>query len=256
VLKISRTIIVLTCFAASVAAAQAPAQSRVAVVIRDASVLAPLAASWLPHRDIVIRDTTITTIAPAGGSLPDAKFVIDGTGKFVIPGLFDNRVRLAELWPHSSALFLVYGVTSVRDFGTEPGTLDQWRRDLANGKAMGPRIMMPFTAVTASPASGAGESMASPGRGLHDELLRLVRGGMTTSEALRGATIDSARLQNRDAELGSIERGKNADLIVLVADPLADIRHTQDIDAVVFRGETLTRAHLNAMLSRAGRPQR
>ncbi len=46
--------------------------------------------------------------------------------------------------------------------------------------------------------------------------------------------------------------GKIADLIVLSGDPLANIAHTRMIDAVVFRGETLTRAHLNQLLSQAG----
>jgi imidazolonepropionase-like amidohydrolase len=68
---------------------------------------------------------------------------------------------------------------------------------------------------------------------------------------LRSATIDSAIFHGRGHDLGSIEQGKIADLIVLGGDPLADIAHTGTIDAVVFRGEALTRAHLNQLLSQA-----
>ena len=88
--------------------------------------------------------------------------------------------------------------------------------------------------------------------GLHDELAaRVHRSGLTASEVLRSATLDSAAFHGRGLDLGSIEQGKIADVIVLGGDPLADIAHTRLIDAVVFRGETLTRAHLNQLLSPA-----
>jgi adenine deaminase len=224
-------------------AAQPKPGRRAAVVVRDIAVLDAAATAWLPHRDIVIWDTTIGEVSPAGSELPDAKVVINGAGKFAIPGLFDSRVRLDRLWPQSAALFLVYGVTSVHDVGvSDPAVLNQWRSDLANGRAFGPRIVA-LDGATATPqaplGSGAADA-ASAGSGLHRELLRLVRDHhVTPSEALRRVTA------------APIEPGTKADLIVLDADPLADIRHTQDIDAVIFRGETLTRAHLNQLQSRA-----
>jgi imidazolonepropionase-like amidohydrolase len=76
--------------------------------------------------------------------------------------------------------------------------------------------------------------------------------GQSTAAVLRSATLESAAFHGRSDDLGSIEQGKIADLIVLGGDPLADITHTRMIDAVVFRGETLTRAHLNQLLSQAG----
>jgi imidazolonepropionase-like amidohydrolase len=87
--------------------------------------------------------------------------------------------------------------------------------------------------------------------GFHDELAaRVRRSGLTAGEVLRSATLDSAAFHGRALDLGSIEQGKIADVIVLSGDPLADIAHTRMIDAVVFRGEALTRAHLNQLLSR------
>ena len=79
--------------------------------------------------------------------------------------------------------------------------------------------------------------------------------GLTAGDVLRSATLDSATFHGRGLDLGSIEPGKIADVIVLNSDPLADIAHTRTIDAVVFRGETLTRAHLNQLLSHAAAPR-
>ena len=69
-------------------------------------------------------------------------------------------------------------------------------------------------------------------------------GGMKPLEVLRAATIDSARTIGRDNELGSIEPGKFADLIVLQQNPLEDIRNTLSIESVMkngrlYDGETL-----------------
>jgi imidazolonepropionase-like amidohydrolase len=74
--------------------------------------------------------------------------------------------------------------------------------------------------------------------------------GLSPADALRRATIDSASLHGRASDLGSIEVGKIADIVIVNEDPLLDITRTRSIDAVVFRGEGLTRAHLNLLLSK------
>lgn len=233
---------------------QAIADERVSVLVKDVSVLQPSGAGWLPHRDIVVRDTTITAIQPTGGTVPAAKFVFDGDGKFVVPGLFDNRVHLGAMTREAAGLFIAFGVTSVLDAETDAAKLDEWRRAIANGKLMGPRILAKVGGVgdgNAVPGSGAGQAAIAPGQALHDELARLVKAGMRPSDALRRATIESARANGRDSNLGSIEAGKAADFLILTGDPLSDITRTKAIDAVVFRGEALTRAHLNLLLSKA-----
>jgi len=75
------------------------------------------------------------------------------------------------------------------------------------------------------------------GLGSHWELWSLAsEGAMTPHEALRAATIDGARYLGMDAHLGSIEAGKLADFVVLTADPLEDIEHSDDIRWVVKNG--------------------
>ncbi len=89
------------------------------------------------------------------------------------------------------------------------------------------------------------------GFSLHDELELLVKGGMTPLEALRTATLNPARFLKREQELGSVEVGKLADLVLLDANPLENIANTKKIAGVVTNGKYLPRAELDAMLSKA-----
>ena len=74
------------------------------------------------------------------------------------------------------------------------------------------------------------------GIGAHWELWSFVRGGMSPVEALRAGTIVPAQSLGMDKDIGSLEAGKLADLIVLSADPSADIRNSDDIENVMLGG--------------------
>jgi Tol biopolymer transport system component/imidazolonepropionase-like amidohydrolase len=74
------------------------------------------------------------------------------------------------------------------------------------------------------------------GLGAHWELWMLNQGGMTTMESLRAATIQGARYIGLDKDLGTIEAGKLADLIVLDADPSKNLRDSLSIKWVVANG--------------------
>ena len=87
-----------------------------------------------------------------------------------------------------------------------------------------------------------------PGFSLHDELADLVRTGFTPAEALRAATIDPARYLGAADSLGSIAEGKRADLVLLEANPLADIRNTTRIAAVVADGRLFDAAAIRKLL--------
>jgi Tol biopolymer transport system component/predicted amidohydrolase len=83
---------------------------------------------------------------------------------------------------------------------------------------------------------GMGSHGEIPGPGLHWEMEAHVHGGMTPMEALRAATIGSAEAIGRLHDLGSIEPGKLADLLILQTDPSVDIRHSKSIDQVMKGG--------------------
>jgi imidazolonepropionase-like amidohydrolase len=88
-----------------------------------------------------------------------------------------------------------------------------------------------------------------PGFGLHDELALMVQAGLTPASALRTATINPAVFLGRERDLGTIAKGKIADLVLLDANPLQDIRNTTRINAVVLAGRLLDRDSLDMMLS-------
>ena len=92
-----------------------------------------------------------------------------------------------------------------------------------------------------------------PGFSVHDELALLVRAGLTPMQALQAATHEPAAYLNALDSLGSIAPRRLADLVLLDADPLADIRNTTRIRAVVADGRLIDRTALDAMLARAER---
>jgi hypothetical protein len=77
------------------------------------------------------------------------------------------------------------------------------------------------------------------GIGLHDELELLVESGFTPMEALQTATLNPARYFDKLKDMGTIEPGKLADLVLLNANPLDDIRNTRKISLVVLRGRVV-----------------
>jgi imidazolonepropionase-like amidohydrolase len=83
------------------------------------------------------------------------------------------------------------------------------------------------------------------GLGAHWELWMLQQGGMTNLEAIRCATINGARVLGLDKEIGSIEKGKLADLIVLDKNPLENIRNTESIGMVMVNGRLYDAKTLN-----------
>jgi imidazolonepropionase-like amidohydrolase len=87
-----------------------------------------------------------------------------------------------------------------------------------------------------------------PGFSLHQELALFVQAGLTPLQALQTATLNPAKFMNRLADLGTVERGKLADLVLLDANPLEDIANTKRIRAVVLAGRYLDRAELDRML--------
>jgi hypothetical protein len=94
-----------------------------------------------------------------------------------------------------------------------------------------------------------GVPLQVPGISLHVELERLVEAGLTPLEALQTATLNPARVLDMTDSLGTVEAGKLADLVLLDADPLADIRNTQKIRAVVANGRLYRRVELNQLLA-------
>ncbi|MBK8250156.1 MAG: amidohydrolase family protein [Gemmatimonadetes bacterium] len=95
----------------------------------------------------------------------------------------------------------------------------------------------------------AGDSFVIPGASVHDELGELVKAGLSPAEALRAATLSGATFLGRTAEFGSVQAGRAADLVLLDANPLADITNTRRIRTVIRGGRVFERAALDSMLA-------
>jgi len=90
-----------------------------------------------------------------------------------------------------------------------------------------------------------------PGESLHRELAELVRAGFTPAEAVGAATRGAARFLGRESDLGTVETGKRADLVLLDGSPLENIANTQRIAGVIRDGNYLDRAALDKLLAQA-----
>jgi predicted amidohydrolase len=175
-------------------------------------------------------------------------------------------------WPgrllHNDSLLARFTVARTPAFRYVPATmLQHWRdeiaarvhespfdypplfqADLRNYREMR-ALGIPLLAGSDAPGIGL-----VPGFALHDELGRFVTMlGMTPHEALRSATLGPARFMGLADSLGTVQAGKVADLVLLDADPLADIGNTLRIRAVVANGRLLDRAALDRMLAEVER---
>ncbi len=98
--------------------------------------------------------------------------------------------------------------------------------------------------VTLMAGSDTPVQFCPPGAALLQELELLAESGLTPAEVLQAATVNNARALGVSNELGTIAPGHRADLVILSANPLEDIRHTRAIHRVVHAGEVLDPAEL------------
>jgi imidazolonepropionase-like amidohydrolase len=102
----------------------------------------------------------------------------------------------------------------------------------------------------------AGSVMVFPGSSVHEEMALLVEDArLTPRDVLWGATLGPAKYFGMERELGTIEVGKLADLVLLDGDPLANIRNTARINAVVLRGELIDSFGRRRLLDEVARAQ-
>ena len=87
---------------------------------------------------------------------------------------------------------------------------------------------------------GIGSHGVIQGLAYHYEMQAYAMGGASPHDVLRAATIESAEVIGRATQIGSLEAGKYADLLILAADPLADIRNTRAIASVMKNGRLYT----------------
>ena len=99
-------------------------------------------------------------------------------------------------------------------------------------------------------------TLLTPGQSLHEELVLLVKSGLTPLEAIKTATVNPAKYFNLQNELGLVEEGMYADLLLLDANPIENISNTKSINAVVKNGTYFNKSELDKIRKRARNPKK
>jgi imidazolonepropionase-like amidohydrolase len=116
----------------------------------------------------------------------------------------------------------------------KPSTLETRRQEILKYQEL--TGMLHRNGVLILAGTDSPEPYVIPGFSLHQELEMLVASGLSPADAIKSATVNNARILNQVSNLGSIEVGKWADLVILTADPTQDIRNTRKIDHIIRGG--------------------
>ncbi len=112
-----------------------------ALVIANVTVIDATGAPARPATTVIVRRGHIVSVGPAAHArIPRKGRVVDGKGKYLIPGLFDMHTHLSFYGAEALPVLVRYGVLAVRDLGGSLDELDAWRAEIARGARTGPRI--------------------------------------------------------------------------------------------------------------------
>jgi len=128
---------------AALACTHAPPVEPGAIVIRDVTVIPMTGEISSPNQSVIIRDgRIIETGALQQIRIPPGARVVDGTGKFLIPGLFEMHAHASKTRASALGLYVVHGVTTLRDQGSEHAEVLRWRNEIRSGQRVGPRMLI------------------------------------------------------------------------------------------------------------------
>jgi imidazolonepropionase-like amidohydrolase len=157
----------------------------------------------------------------------------------------DPRLRYVPAWFRS-------GWNPSADFRFRMLTPKDWAlRKLAYGRQLEVVTLLHQEGVAFLAGTDLSNPYVLPGFSLHDELAAFVAAGFTPLEALQSATLSPARYLNATDSLGTVAVGKLADLVLLDANPLTDIKNSSRIRAVIANGRLYERAGLDKLLADA-----
>jgi imidazolonepropionase-like amidohydrolase len=110
-----------------------------ALVITRVNVVDVVTGRIVPNRTVTIGGSTITGVTQ-GGAPPAGALVVDGQGRFLIPGLWDMHAHMEAAGEPWLQLYVANGVTAIRDMGSELELILKMREATASGRVLGPRI--------------------------------------------------------------------------------------------------------------------
>lgn len=138
--------------------------AQTALVFTHVTVIDATGAPAKPEMTVVIKGGRIAVLGKTGNlNVPEGAYVVDATGKFLIPGLWDMHIH-----PHDKkdylALFIANGITGVRVMWGEP-LHHKWREEISAGELIGPRMVISSAVVDGPNASGNKISVSSEDEG-------------------------------------------------------------------------------------------
>lgn len=193
--------------------------------------------------------------------IPASARRIDASGKWIVPGLMDMHAHVTNEPDLPFEMIADYGlVIDPADAINDPNNrflpeevFEAWKsypqpevykvpQELKAASAASFQKRMKFVGLCSQAGvriitgtDGAGLGNLLPGFALHRELRMLSEAGMNPLDILRATTITSAEALGKEYDLGSVEKGKFADLLILQKDPLLDIKNLDSIVSV-FKG--------------------
>jgi Tol biopolymer transport system component len=146
------------------------------------------------------------------------------------PALLDEDAELAPFLPGRNSFDWMFKLSAE--------SRQEWMQDAQRARETTARLWRAGVTI------GTGTDIWQIPNGTHLELEQLVAAGLTPAQAIHAGTGAAARILGAENDLGTIEVGKRADLILLDADPLADIRNTRRIWRVVHNGRLVDRSEI------------
>lgn len=113
------------------------------VAIRNVTVIPMTDAGPAPNQTVLVRDGRIAAMGPVDAvRIPATALVLDGTGRYLIPGLFEMHAHMSKTRASAFALYVAHGVTTLRDMGSEHAEVLRWRGEIRSGARVGPRMLI------------------------------------------------------------------------------------------------------------------
>ena len=161
-----------------------------------------------------------------------------------------DAIRLDERRPYASPWLLGWWRMQVEERAGDTSSTRAAQGEEAYKSSTNDVHRMHELGVNILAGTDAGSVLVYPGFGLHEELQRLVEDAkLSPRDALWSATVGPARFARLENRLGTLASGKIADIVLLDADPLENIRNSRRIFAVIQAGRVFSRAQLDALLS-------
>jgi imidazolonepropionase-like amidohydrolase len=187
----------------------AAAQKNDSLVIAHVTVIDCTGAAAKPNSTVLVTGGIISAVGPSETvTIPSGARVIDATGKFLIPGLWDMHGHLTDATEDAFPLLIMNGVTGVRDMGGDLAQIDRWRSEINNGTRVGPHIIR------------AGPFVDGPKQGVTNRLtVRTPEEARQAVHTLKAKGVDFIKVHNalpRDAFFALMDEARKEHIPVAV----------------------------------------